>query len=85
VALRRSALRVAPQGPLCGRVVEARLTPELLRLVVVLPEVGEVHAVADRNAAVVPGHEVHLTVDLDRAAVLTGTPRPGRRPAPSTA
>ena len=46
---------------------------------------GEVHAVADRNAAVVPGHEVHLTVDLDRAAVLTGTPRPGRRPAPSTA
>jgi thiamine transport system ATP-binding protein len=85
VALRRSALRVAPEGPLRGRVVEARLTPELLRLVVALPEVGEVHAVADRTAAVVPGHEVHLTVDLDRAAVLTGPPRPGRRPAPSTA
>jgi thiamine transport system ATP-binding protein len=70
VALRRSALRVDPRGTLHGRVVEARVTPEQLRLVVLVAGLGEVHAVADRDAEVQVGHEVSLRVDLARAAVL---------------
>jgi thiamine transport system ATP-binding protein len=70
VALRRSALRCADDGELHGRVVEARLTPEVLRLVVDVEDVGEVQAVADRDAPVNVGHDVRLRVDLSRAAVL---------------
>jgi thiamine transport system ATP-binding protein len=70
VALRRSALRVVPEGTLHGRVVAARVTPEQMRLVVLVPRLGEVHAVADRDADVHVGHDVSLRVDLTRAAVL---------------
>jgi thiamine transport system ATP-binding protein len=70
VALRRSALRHSPDGPLAGRVLEARVTPEVVRLVVDVDGVGEVHAVADQDSTVRVGETVHLGVDLGRIAVL---------------
>ena len=72
VALRRSALRCAPDGPLHGRVLAARLTPEVTRLVVAVEGIGEVPAVAAPDADVLVGHDVRLAVDLGRAAVLPG-------------
>ncbi len=70
VAMRRSALRVAADGPLSGRVLEARVTPELLRLKVRVTGVGEVHAVAEQDSPVRVADEVRLSVDLGRVAVL---------------
>ncbi len=70
MALRRSALRCTPDGPLHGRVLAARLTPEVTRLVVAVEGIGEVPAVADPDADVLVGHDVRLSVDLGRAAVL---------------
>ncbi len=70
VALRRSALRHDPAGPLCGVVLSARLTPELLRLTVDVAGLGQVHAVAAEDADVAVGHDVRLRVDLARTAVL---------------
>jgi thiamine transport system ATP-binding protein len=70
VAMRRSALRVAEDGPLHGRVLEARVTPELLRLKVEVAGVGEVHAVAEQDSPVRVADEVRLSVDLGRVAVL---------------
>jgi thiamine transport system ATP-binding protein len=71
VALRRSALHEDPDGPLAGRVLSARLTPEALRLTVAVAGVGEVHAVADQDAGLAVGQDLRLRVDLGRAAVLT--------------
>ena len=75
VALRRSALRLGYDGPLHGTVVSAHATPDLVRLVVDVEGVGEVHAVADatrpRAAAPGVGHDVRLVVDLTRAARLS--------------
>jgi thiamine transport system ATP-binding protein len=80
VALRRSALRVA--GPrdrapvLHGRVLAARLTPGVVRLVVDVAGVGEVPAVAEPETStgtgpeVGVGHDVPLVVDLTRTALL---------------
>jgi thiamine transport system ATP-binding protein len=74
VALRRSALRQAADGPLRGRVLAARMTPELVRLTVAVDGVGDVPAVADLpgrggpSAAV--GQDVALVVDLTRTARL---------------
>ncbi len=71
VALRRSALRVVPGGPLRGRVRSARTTPDAVRLRVDVDGVGEVDAVAAPDEPVPPsGREVTLTVDLSRAARL---------------
>ncbi|MGN6575813.1 MAG: ABC transporter ATP-binding protein [Nocardioides sp.] len=70
VALRRSALRVGADGPLHGRVLEARVTPEVLRLKVDVAGVGEVHAVAEQDSPVRVADEVRLAVDLGRVAVL---------------
>ena len=70
VALRRSALRCTPDGALRGRVLEARVTPEVVRLVVDADGVGRVHAVADQDSTVAAGEVVHLGVDLARTAVL---------------
>jgi thiamine transport system ATP-binding protein len=70
VALRRSALRQDPSGPLRGVVLSARLTPELLRLTVDVEGLGEVHAVAAENAEVSVGHDICLGIDLSRTAVL---------------
>jgi thiamine transport system ATP-binding protein len=77
VALRRSALRCAPDGPLQGRVLSARVTPEVLRLTVAIPGVGDVHAVADQDAQISVGHDVRLRVDLGRTAVLPARPEAG--------
>jgi thiamine transport system ATP-binding protein len=71
VALRRSALRVADRGPLRGRVLAARLTPEAVRLSVHVDGLGDVHAVGEPGSvAPAVGQEVHLVVDLTRAARL---------------
>ena len=75
VALRRSALRLAFDGPLHGTVVSARATPELVGWWSPSTGVGEVNAVADaarpRAAAPGVGHDVRLVVDLTRAARLS--------------
>jgi thiamine transport system ATP-binding protein len=71
VALRRSALRVDPEGRLRGAVVEARATPELTRLVVEVDGVGPLDAVADTALAVRAGETVPLRVVPGRTAALT--------------
>jgi thiamine transport system ATP-binding protein len=68
--VRRSAWRCADVGELKGSVLGARVTPEVLRLVVDVEGVGEVQAVADRDSPVSVGHDVRLRVDLSRTAVL---------------
>ncbi|WP_239460083.1 ABC transporter ATP-binding protein [Nocardioides daejeonensis] len=72
VALRRSALEVDEHGPLAGRIVAFRSAPELLRLTVAVPGIGEIAAVA-RQAGVWAevGAEVSLRVVPDRLAVLS--------------
>jgi thiamine transport system ATP-binding protein len=70
VALRRSALRHATGGALRGRVLSARVTPEVLRLTVRIDGIGDVDAVAEQDAEISVGHEVGLSVDLGRTAVL---------------
>lgn len=75
VALRRSALRVHADGPLGGRVLEARLTPETLRLRVEVAGVGVLDAVAAGGLADAPavGAGVRLVADPARLAVLPVT------------
>jgi thiamine transport system ATP-binding protein len=68
VALRRSALRVTPNGPLVGSVVSARRTPDLVRLTVEVDGVGRVHAVAEEGRAAAVGAVVRLDLDLTRTA-----------------
>lgn len=67
VAVRRSALVVA-DGPLAGRVLAARATPEQVRLVVDVDGVGELDAVARLDAHPGLGDWVPLTVDASRLA-----------------
>jgi len=75
LALRRSALRVAPDGPLRARVVRAALTPEQVRLTVDVDGVGELDAVAPTDVPLPPpGGPVHLAVDVTRTAPV-GAPR----------
>jgi len=71
VALRRSALKAEDDGPLRGRVLEARVTPEALRLTVDVPSVGIVQAVAGTVRRVPSvSDDVHLVVDPTRLAVI---------------
>ena len=70
VALRRSALVVDDAGSLHAVVESARVTPELVRLVVGVEGVGTVDAVAPLGGRVAPGDEVSLRVDVTRLAVL---------------
>jgi len=70
VALRRSALVVDDAGSLHAVVESARVTPELVRLVVRVEGVGTVDAVAPLGGRVAPGDEVSLRVDVTRLAVL---------------
>lgn len=72
VALRRSALRVDPAGPLRGRVLEARLTPETVRLTVDVAGIGALGAVVSGGLADAPavGDAVRLTADVARLAVV---------------
>jgi thiamine transport system ATP-binding protein len=70
VALRRSALRVTDDGPLHGTVLEARVTPEQVRLELEVEGMGRLPGVADRGHDVRVGAEVRLTLDRSRTAVL---------------
>jgi thiamine transport system ATP-binding protein len=78
IALRRSVFRVVPDGPLGGRVVSATVTPDVVRLRVQVEGLGEMHAVASHDVDVRIEHDVRLSVDMSRTAVL-----PARSPAPS--
>ena len=71
LALRRSALRVEDGGPLTGIVLEARITPELTRLVVEVTGFGELDAVAEPPHVVPVGATVDLAVDATRIARLS--------------
>jgi thiamine transport system ATP-binding protein len=70
LALRRSALRVDPAGPLAAHVVAARETPELLRLTLDVDGVGELEGVADPGTDVPVGSRVQVALDTSRTAVL---------------
>jgi thiamine transport system ATP-binding protein len=70
LALRRSALRVDPAGPLQAAVLSARATPDGVRLTVAVAGVDQpLDAVAD-PAGATPGvgHDVRLVLDLTRTA-----------------
>ncbi|HEY3528680.1 MAG TPA: ABC transporter ATP-binding protein [Nocardioides sp.] len=71
VALRRSALSVADDGPLAGEIVDVRTTPGQLRLVV-RTELGELDAVASLDRRLAPGDGVRLRADGTRMATLPG-------------
>ena len=72
VAVRRSALVATPTGGtrLRGRVISARATPEQLRLVVDVADVGELDAVAALDAHLAPGDAVALRVEPTRVALV---------------
>jgi len=72
LAVRRSAFRVEPQGRLHGTVVEARTTPEQVRLVVDVEGIGELDAVAPLDQHPGAGEPVRLSVDATRTAVVGG-------------
>jgi thiamine transport system ATP-binding protein len=69
VAVRRSALSVADDGPLGGEVVDVRTTPGQLRLVV-RGDLGDLDAVASLDRRLAPGDVVRLRVDAARMAAL---------------
>lgn len=70
VALRRSAIRLDPAGPLAGTVLSARVTPEQLRLELDVDRVGRLAAVAEPGQVVVVGERVRARVVPDRLATL---------------
>ncbi|WP_300402406.1 ABC transporter ATP-binding protein [Nocardioides sp.] len=78
VALRRSALTVDSEGPagggprsdLGGTVRTVRATPDAIRVVVAVPGIGEVDALASPAARTAVGEQVSLGVDASRLAVL---------------
>lgn len=71
VAVRRSALVLAEDGPLSGVVAQARATPDQVRLVVDVDGVGEMDAVAGSAAHPGPGEKVRLRADQDRLSILS--------------
>jgi thiamine transport system ATP-binding protein len=70
IALRRSALQVAPGGPLPGVVRSARLSSGENRLVVDVAGVGTLDAVAGVDVALRAGERVRLMLDTSRVAFL---------------
>ena len=72
LAVRRSAFRVDPEGGLRGTVVEARTTPEQVRLVVDVEGIGELDAVSPLDQHPGVGEPVRLSVDATRTAVVAG-------------
>jgi thiamine transport system ATP-binding protein len=70
VAVRRSALSVDRDGALAGEVVSARATPDVVRLVVDVDDVGRVDAVARSERHPGPGERVRLAVDPARLAAI---------------
>jgi thiamine transport system ATP-binding protein len=75
VALRRSAIRLDPAGPLLATVMSARVTPEQLRLELDVVGLGRLPAVAEPGQVVAVGEHVRARVVPDRLAALG----PGRR------
>ncbi len=78
LAVRRSAVSVADDGPLVGEVVEVRTTPGQLRLVC-RTDFGELDAVATLDLRLAPGDAVRLQVDPTRMAPLSGDSSPSDR------
>ena len=70
IALRRSALVVDPSGSLEGRVQEARVTPDQVRLEVGVPGLGTLDAVAPLDARPALGEVVRLRVEPTKVAVV---------------
>jgi thiamine transport system ATP-binding protein len=68
VALRRSALRVDPSGPLTATVEAARVTPDQLRVQLDVDGAGSLPAVADPGTDVRVGARVRVSVDTSRIA-----------------
>ena len=68
VALRRSALRVDPSGPLSARVEEARVTPDQIRVQLDVDGAGSLPAVADPGTDVRVGARVRVSIDTSRIA-----------------
>jgi len=79
VALRRSAIRLDPTGPLLATVTSARVTPEQLRLDLDVEGIGALPGVAEPGQVVAVGEHVRARVVPDRLAALgpdrsAGTP-----------
>jgi thiamine transport system ATP-binding protein len=70
VALRRSALRVDPAGPLTAVVEEARVTPDQIRLQLDVDGAGSLPGVADPGSDVRVGARVRVSLDTSRIAVI---------------
>jgi thiamine transport system ATP-binding protein len=70
VALRRSALVIDPAGPLSAVVVSARVSPEQVRLVLDVADLGRLAAVADPGHPARAGERVRVGVRADRLAPL---------------
>jgi thiamine transport system ATP-binding protein len=68
VALRRSALRVDPTGPMTARVREARVTPDQIRVQLDVDGAGSLPAVADPGSDVRVGAPVRVSIDTSRIA-----------------
>jgi thiamine transport system ATP-binding protein len=75
VALRRSAIRLDPAGPLTATVLSARATPEQLRLELDVVGVGRLSGVAEPGQLVAVGDTVRARVVRDRLAGLPPAPR----------
>jgi thiamine transport system ATP-binding protein len=70
VALRRSAIRLDPSGPLAAVVVSARATPEQLRLELDVAGIGRLPGVAEPGQVVAVGETLRARVVPDRLAAL---------------
>ena len=70
VALRRSAIRLDPEGPLRGTVLSARVTPDQLRLELDVDGIGRLPGVAEPGQVVAVGEAVRARVVPDRLATL---------------
>jgi thiamine transport system ATP-binding protein len=70
VALRRSAIRLDPAGPLTATVVSARVTPDQLRVELDVAGIGRLPGVAEPGQAVAVGETVRARVVPDRLATL---------------
>ena len=68
VALRRSALRVDPAGPLSATVQEARVTPDQIRVQLDVDGAGSLPAVAEPGSDVRVGAQVRASIDTTRIA-----------------
>jgi thiamine transport system ATP-binding protein len=68
VALRRSALRVDPHGPLLARVQEARVTPDQIRVQLDVDGAGSLPGVAEPGSGIRLGERVRVSIDTSRIA-----------------